>query len=47
MDKYRCNICGFEFGEEGITTIHFSEYPGASTQKEFVSACCHCTYDEV
>lgn len=44
---YRCTKCGFEFGEEGIETIQYQEYSGATTQKEFVSACCHAVYDDI
>lgn len=44
---YKCNNCGFIFGEEGITQINYQEYPSASIQKEHVSACCHCTFEEV
>jgi len=42
---YVCVNCGFIFGEDGIETIQFQECPGASVQKEFVSACCHSNYE--
>jgi len=42
---YKCDNCGFEFGDEGIEIISYQEYPGARTQKEFVSACCRAGYE--
>ncbi len=44
---YKCNNCGFEFGEEGITQISYQEYPGARIWKEDVSACCNKIFEEV
>lgn len=44
---YKCNNCGFVFGEIGIVAINYQEYPGARVQKEYVSACCNCTFEEV
>lgn len=42
---YKCNNCGKPFKEP--FTIYYQEYPGASYQEDYVSPCCHSTFEEV
>lgn len=42
---YACFKCEQLFSESEILAIDFKEYEGASTQKNYVSPCCHAGFD--